>query len=762
MKRTLLLLTFLLVTDAAWSDMNITGVVKDNQNQPLAGVHVFVSNQLFRAVHIDFTAVTNAQGEFSIVIPEGNVEQRMAYNYDVLTSNFSFSHRNIQLEFGAPDVLPHRWNSEGARTLDCAFGCRNTPDSGVDDINLGPLTTDLDLGEVVLTTGGGKQYFGTAADEQGLVMPDLYAVLASLPGGELETEYFPVIMQSDGAFASLAVPIQSDMNIAAFAPGYTKVFHDGTQCERSGFCRPAKPTTSTSGIHLTLKKSGTIEVNPPSLPSGSEHLFRSIRIFDDFGQFLGYGSCAFYSLDANSPEQEPCRFEGLLKHKTYHLVFVGHNSEGGVTTPMQRLYHDGTVTGCGMQFSHNNLPDTGLVIGGNGLLSMDFPDMVPGLRLGGVFIDRNTQKPIEITEPGSPNLYLELIDSKTLESAGILFINAEEGYNASFSSCSTAGIPAGSYHLALSSHITHTSLMDAGPQLGDYKRFVYGGNDCVGRDCDFSGAAVVELTNTDVTGLEIEIEKGSRIHGCYHYADHSPVVYVFEGESLRHKMSVQIFTDSGDYLETAQLRFEDLGNDQYQLCYSSSAYPAGNYLIRTNNGTSLYTDIKNKGLASLEAFDHTIGFYDSESGMGANPCSGAGCVMNDVISLDGNNHVQRHFYLTEGPVISAQLKNNINGSLLANGLVYAELYDSVGNWLGRYQFVAETGRFSTPALADGDYEIKITGGAPYFELTEAEPEYQAPGLHQSVYVTINGASEDVGVITMVNDIIFNDGFDNNL
>ena len=326
-----------------------------------------------------------------------------------------------------------------------------------------------------------------------------------------------------------------------------------------------------------------------------------------------------------------------------------------------------------------------------------------------------------------------------------------------FESCGSAAVSDGSYYLSAANQATYTSFMRRGEDVGDYKRFVYDGIDCQGKVCDFTGATPIVVNGNDVTGIELELEKGSRIEGCFFDNNQLPLLYQNGTDNVWSKISANIYSDENELIETAQDFLVDIGSDQLQICYSSSAMPAGNYYVRTNNGSGKLIDRRNIG--SMSGTDFSYGYFDTTPGMAGANCSGDLCVMNTPIALDGSTHVSRDFYLTEGSVISGALKDNVTGSLIRDPNIRVEIYQN-DMLIGQYQFISDNARFLTPGLADGNYEIRLSGNASYINTSllnrGSQPSTQ---LTQSIPVTIDGASVDIGVITAITDMIFKDGLD---
>ncbi|MFV0542174.1 MAG: carboxypeptidase-like regulatory domain-containing protein [Marinicella pacifica] len=741
-----------LVSFNVWADATLSGVVRDGSNNPMADVQVFVvKGNGYGGVLIDYTAVTDANGGYTITIPYGGMQHAVVNEYGLYFEWFDYENQPVILEFASDIAVPHRWNDSGGRLLNCALGCSEEGASNDEKITLGAGTFTTTLTDITMQ-GAGKIYNGTVFDKDLHAIEGSVVKLTSAAHSNFKAGYLPSTSDVNGHYSFPMVPNDSVMYVSALKAGYIKTFHDGTQCDIGGFCLPAEPANTTQN-DLVLLEAGSIVINPPTMPQNVSSIYRWVYVHNSKGEQI-HTNCTWY--DANST----CRIDGLLPSEQYHLIFLGRNYDNNnQSIDLMRQLQNGQVIGCGSHFDPSNFPVSGMNVTAGKDTVIAYPDLQPGTQIRGYVIDKDTQLPITVGSSGYGYLDFELIDSTTLKSAGLLIANYPQNNEWTFSNCGFAAIPDGNYYLSAANKIDYASFVDGGQDVMDYKRFVHDGIDCQGKLCDFTNATEITVNGNDINGLEVTLEKGSRIEGCYYDNSQNPIIYQNGDEFLSSKLSVHIYSTQNEHIEIAADIYQDMGNNQYHLCYSSSALPAGDYYVRTNNGSAKYLDRKNILISSISGFDPSYGFFDTTPGIGSPNCSGHLCAMNTAITLDGSSHVTRDFYLSQGPVISGSLKDNVTGSLLVDKNILAELYQN-NVLIGQYQFVSEYAKFLTPGLHDGNYEIRLSGNANYLNTSLLNRgAQQTSQLTDRIPVTINGTSVDIGTITAITDMIFRDGME---
>lgn len=741
-----------LVSFNVWAGATLSGVVRDGSNNPLAGVQVYVvGGYTFEHIYYDYTAVTDANGEYTINIPYGAMGHNFASRYGKSYGWYDFENQSITIEVLSDQAVPHRWNDSGGKALSCALGCYEEPVVSNETIVLGAGTFTATLADIQMT-GTGKIYSGEVTDTNQQALEASYVQLKSTQNSTFKSGYLEVVSDINGQYSFPMVPNNAQMHVSAMKPSYIRIFHDGTQCDIGGFCLPAEPANTTQN-NLVLLEAGSIVINPPTMPQNVSSIYRRVYVHNSKGDQI-HTNCTWY--DANST----CRIDGLLPSEQYHLIFLGRNYDNNnQSIDLMRQLQNGQVIGCGSHFDPSNFPVSGMNVTAGKDTVIAYPDLQPGTQIRGYVIDKDTQLPITVGSSGYGYLDFELIDSTTLKSAGLLIANYPQNNEWTFSNCGFAAIPDGNYYLSAANKIDYASFVDGGQDVMDYKRFVHDGIDCQGKLCDFTNATEITVNGNDINGLEVTLEKGSRIEGCYYDNSQNPIIYQNGDEFLSSKLSVHIYSTQNEHIEIAADIYQDMGNNQYHLCYSSSALPAGDYYVRTNNGSAKYLDRKNILISSISGFDPSYGFFDTTPGIGSPNCSGHLCAMNTAITLDGSSHVTRDFYLSQGPVISGSLKDNVTGSLLVDKNILAELYQN-NVLIGQYQFVSEYAKFLTPGLHDGNYEIRLSGNANYLNTSLLNRgAQQTSQLTDRIPVTINGTSVDIGTITAITDMIFRDGME---
>jgi len=173
-----------------WADATITGIVRGSDNSPLADVQVFVVSGIAGAVYIDYTAITDSAGMYTINLPYGFIQHTSASSFGLFNSTFDFENATILLECGSPVSLPYRWNDLGGRALTCGFGCRDETAQPNESVVLTSGDFSINLSDVILETiTGGKVFTGVVKDEneQGIATPAV--ILESNLGSSFRSNY---------------------------------------------------------------------------------------------------------------------------------------------------------------------------------------------------------------------------------------------------------------------------------------------------------------------------------------------------------------------------------------------------------------------------------------------------------------------------------------------------------------------------------------------------------------------------------------------
>ncbi len=698
----LLLSTSTLAEDTA----SLSGVITAaGSGEPLEGITVVISDvNQHQSAPSAAQATTNSAGEWSAEV------------------EFTFDpERSVIVEAAGPDHAPARHG--GSAFWNCYFHCQGAGDEGAITVSPGDSITELDI---ELEPGGRIAGSVTRAnDGEPLEAAQVLAFPPDAPHVRYSSHFRGVTDQTGDFESSLALP-PGDYHLMA-QPGpddnYVIQAWQGYPCQFEQ-C-PILDTDTIDIASATVTDGLDFALAPGAALSGTltpDGIPRIVRLFDGSGRMLGD-----FQFPPWQPDGEEWAFTGLVGGSYY--VELGPFSS---TEPWLRVLHNGLL--CPFAGCERATGDP-LVIPPGASLTLPEVALESGGQIDGKLVDAATGE----APPALGNDYIrtyEIITGDgTVVGGGII-----QAVDNEVRLLPSAALPDGAYYVRTFATFFGDSIGfqrltgdSSGGYLPGYIDGMYPDVVCAGVKCDLDDAEKVTVTDGQITSIVIELSTGSNIEGI--------IVDDLTDEPIPGAIARLLSTDN-------EILASVVTDEDGQFWFG--AFPDGDYYLRTTMA----------GATGVGVFDVQHRYFDDLHGADS-PCSEMLCNPGDgtAITLDGSDAGPFELRVEPGPVISGRLIAQPGGLQLSNGRV--EVYDSSGDFVGRYRINPGTGQYQTTALAPGDYTLVPVVSPAYSAVTSGNtaPARVAGPLSSTGFV-VSIANEDVDADLPVIDVGADRIFDN--